>query len=213
VTGAELLAFVKDRLALANVSDERLTDPTLYRFIRTARNRLLLALRAPFVVRSIVTLEQDPADERVWTLAEAAPDPLVWLEVRKAGGGVPLFVASNVEKHGHYEPYTLRSVRSVRDYSAPTEGLEAVIVGVESGTIGGATTEADIGVWAAAHEAVGYLAAKLAMTVNNVSAGESEATEFEAEMALVMEAAGGLHAGSGHGLRDAFVAAYSNLND
>ncbi|HYD82728.1 MAG TPA: hypothetical protein VEA63_01725, partial [Opitutus sp.] len=161
MTGAQLLAYVKQRLGEAGLTWEGDRDGELYDALTEARDeirqRLAMSPSGSIAVRETVTLEAGDT-ERLYVVPDATAEPVRVLAVRVPGRSKPIAASQ-------YEWVDTRTVQLACG-TGSSAGLELVAVLRIEDTIGAGTTEANIGLPTSAHRACGKLAAALALTVN-----------------------------------------------
>lgn len=182
MTGAELDLLLQRRLAAEGLTDPELGPDQRAEALTMARDELVdrLAMAAPVAVQSVVTLEVDGSDDRLYTVPSATRDPVRVLEVRDVTCGRPLSPSGNLNVDGgDYRWETPRQLRLADDVSA-SGGLEAVVV-VSRDAIDAASQEAEIGLPTPCHRAIGLGAAVLLLTRNEQSSAPAADALYQRE--------------------------------
>jgi hypothetical protein len=212
MTGVQLLAYLKRRLAEAGLTVTAERDDELYDNLTEGRDELLQAfsLAAPVVVKTTITLEVDPADDRIYNFAAAAKDPYRVLEVRDKESHEPLTPAATLNVDGG--DYAWDSIRRLwlAEHVGVAEGVEVVYVpaGV---AIDAATTEAQVGLPTTCHRAVGKFAAVLALTADEESDAKNATALYQRELEKLERIYGEFDASGGFSLREALMESAGNL--
>jgi hypothetical protein len=213
MTGAQLLAYVKRRLAEANVTVEAGRDDELYDAITEGRDELLqaLALCAPIVGKTTVTLEVDGSDDRLYAFPAATADALRVLELLEATTREPFTPAAQLDQdNGDYEWVTPRQIR-LSDNADPGDGILAIII-AHPGDIGAGTTQAQIGLPTPCHRAIGKFAAILALTADEESDASIAMALYQRELEKLEKLYGDYDANGGLALREALMATIGSLH-
>lgn len=207
MTGAELATFVQRRLAEQGLTVEADRSAELYDYITAGRDALLLAFAtsAPIVAKSIVTLEEDPANDRKHSFPAATKDPYRVLAVTDSGDtGTELELSSALNQDdGQYVWRTPRELRLSEN--AGVVGPIEVEVVLHQAPITAATTEADVGLPTTCHRAIGYYAAVLALTADEESDATNAMGLFQRELGQLEAVYGDYDAGAGIALRHALM--------
>lgn len=207
--GAQLLAYTKRRLGEYGLANEAGRDDELYAYITEGRDVLLATFAdvAPVVVQQVITLEQDPANNRRFTLPAATNDPYRVLAVRAVTTGEELIPSSSLNQDGgHYEWRTIRELRLADDVDPPG-GIEIVVV-VSSAAIDSTTTESAVGVPTTCHYAIGKAAAVLALTADEESDASVAQRLLAAELQKLERLYGSYDDNGGAALRQALLQSY-----
>lgn len=204
MTGAELLDYLKRRLAEGGltVSDERTAE--LFGHLSEARDTLKgeLADVAPNVLGSWVTLEV--SDTTLFSLPTATGDPVRVYELRDVESKIPFDKTVNMDNDlGDYQPEGLRSWRFNQDTDTAA-GVQALVV-VEGAPIDADTAAADIGLPTTCHRAIGKLAAVLALTVDEESDASQAKILYENEKEKLTDRFGEMESASGEALRHSLM--------
>lgn len=212
MTGVQLLAYLKRRLAEAGLSVDAERDAELYDNLTEGRDELLqaLSLAAPVVVRTTITLEVDPADDRIYSFAAAATDPYRVIEVRDKETREPLTPAATLDVDGG--DYAWESIRKLRlaEHVSVSNGVEVVYVPAAA-DITAATTEAQVGLPVTCHRAIGKFAAVLALTADEESDATNAKALFDRELEKLERVYGEFDASGGFSLREALMESAGNL--
>ena len=206
MTGLQLYALLRRRLAEAGVTVAAEREAELYDSLTAARDRLKMAFAdaAPIVVRENVTLEEDGADDRLHAFPAATNDPLQVLEVRE------LTTREKFDASGHLNhdggEYSWENTRQLRlaDEADSGDGVEVVAV-LMGDDISSATTEAQVGLPTPCHRAIAYGAAVLALTVDEESDAGVAAKLYQAELELLVNIYSSFDRQGGGALRAAFM--------
>lgn len=213
MTGVELLAYVKRRLAENGLTLETDRAAELYDYLTDGRDDVLqeLALDAPVAVKETVTLVLLTADPPVWKLPDATLDPMQILDLRDAGTGVPLIPSSNLNNDGgHYRWNTNRRVQ-LAEAVGLSGSLEADVV-LARVAITAATTEAQVGLPTPCHRAVGLWAAVLALTADEESDARAATALYQRAIDRLKSLYGNYDVNSGMALREALMASEGDLH-
>ena len=213
MTGAELLTYVKRRLAENGLTLEADRAGELYDYITDGRDDVLqeLALDAPDAVKETVTLDVVTTNPPVWKLPDATKDAMRVLELRDAGTGYPLTPSSSLNNDGGH--YRLNSPRRVQlaDEAVLTGSLEGDFV-LAKAAISAATAEADIGLPTPCHRAIGLCAAMLALTADEESDARTATALYSRALDRLKKLYGDFDRNSGLALREAFMASEGDLH-
>lgn len=184
MTGAQLVAFVKQRLGTETLSaDERYTTANIEDALTFSRDQIVerMVMAAPVVVQQTVTLDVNPTDSTLYTVPSATKDPLRVLEVREVSTGQPLDPSGSLNQDGgHYRWNTTRELQLADDVS-PSGGLEADVI-VMQAAITNASAETAIGLPTPFHRAIGLGAAVLLLTVDEETDARVSDGLYEREM-------------------------------
>ena len=213
MTGLELFAYVKRRLAENGLTLETGREAELYDYLTDGRDDVLqeLALDAPVAVKETVTLVLLTADPPVWKIPDATLDPMQILDVRDAGTGVPLVPSANLNNDGgHYRWNTNRKLQ-LADSVGLSGSLEADIVCART-AITAATTEAQVGLPTPCHRAVGLWAAVLALTADEESDARAATALYQRAIDRLKKLYGNYDVNSGMALREALLASEGDLH-
>ncbi len=213
MTGAELLTFVKRRLAENGLTLEADRANELYDSLTAGRDDVLaeLALDAPVAVKETVTLVLLTASPPVWKIPDATKDPLRILDVRDNGTGVPLVPSSSLDNdNGHYRWNTNRKLQLAE--SVGLSGSVEVDAVLAKGAITAGTVEADIGLPTPCHRAIGLWAAVLALTADEESDARSATALYQRELERLKRLYGDYDVNSGMALREAMLASEGDIH-
>lgn len=213
MTGAQLLTYVKRRLAENGLTLETDRDAELYDYLTDGRDDVLqeLALDAQAAVKETVTMELVTAIPPVWKLPDATLDPMRILEIRDAGTGVPLNPSSSLNNDGgHYRINSLRQVQ-LADAVGLSGSLECDVV-VAKVAITSASTEAQIGLPTPCHRAVGLCAAVLALTADEESDARTATALYSRSLERLKQLYGDFDANSGMALREAMLGSEGDIH-
>lgn len=203
MTGAQLLAYTKQRLAEQGLTVEGSRTAELYDSITEARDeirqRLAMSQAGSLAVRETVTLEAGDT-ERLYTVPEDTTEPIRVLAVRVPGKTAPLHASL-------YSWTDLRTVQLACGYGS-SAGLELVAVLRIDDAIDGSTAEADVGLPVSAHRACGKLAAALALTVDEESDASVAMALYEREMQRLEALFADRDINAGSALGDALLEGY-----
>lgn len=183
MTGAQLLTYVKRRLAENGLTVPAERDAELLDLITEGRDAILqaFALSAPVVVRSTITLETDGSNDRIRNFPAATRDPLRVLAVKESSTGEELVPTASLNNDaGQYRWNNLRQLELADDVE-PEGNVEVDLV-VHPTDIGSGTTEAAIGLPTTCHRAIGKMAAVLAMTADEQSDATNAKQQFRSEL-------------------------------
>lgn len=210
MTGAQLLTYLKRRLAEQGLTLEADRVDELYDYLTEGRDALLqsFALAAPIVVQAApIALEQpDPVnDPRLWQLPAATKDLYKVLVVREVESKELFSPAGSIEQDaGDYEWVTLRSLR-LSESSDPGSGIEVIVVPSKADIVAG-TAEVDVGLPTTCHRAIGKFAAVLALTADEESDATNAVGLFSKEVDQLERIYGEYDAMGGAALRSIFMA-------
>jgi hypothetical protein len=208
MTGAQLLTYVKRRLAENGLTVPAERDAELLDLITEGRDALLVAfaLCAPVVVRQTITLETDGANDRLRNFPAATKDPFRVLAVKDASTGEELTPSASLNNDsGQYAWNNIRQLRLNEDVQP--EGaveIDVVLAGVD---IVSGTAEAAIGLPTTCHRAIGKMAAVLAMTADEQSDASNAKRLFSSELERLEALYGDYDQSSGQALGPALMAA------
>jgi hypothetical protein len=213
MTGAQLLTYVKRRLAENGLTLEADRADELYDYITDGRDDVLeeLTLDAPDAVKETITLQVVTTDPPVWKIPDATKDLMGILELRDAGTGFPLTPSSSLNNDGGH--YRLNSPRRVQlaDDAILTGSLEADVV-TSKAAIAAGTAEADIGLPVPCHRAIGLCAAVLALTADEESDARTAIALYSRRLDRLKKLYGNFDRNSGLALREAFMASEGDLH-
>ncbi len=184
MTGAQLVAFVKQRLGIAGLTlDERYSTAAIEDALTEARDEVIerLTLAAPIGVQSSVALDLDVADDRHYTIPTATTGPYRVLAVMETDTGEVLTPSTALNQDGgHYAWTTPRDLYLADDVS-PSGGLTVTLVATGA-AITSASTEAQVGAPVTAHRALGHKAAVLCLMIDEQSDARGETLLYEQAM-------------------------------
>ncbi len=206
MTGVQLLAYLKRRLAEANLTVEADRDAELYDCLTEGRDELLqsFALCAPVVVRQIVAMVVDDTNSHIYNLPDDTRDPLRVIELREKTTREPYSPAAQLDQdNGEYEWISPRSVRFAEN-ADPGDGIEVVLV-PHGADIDADSDEADIGLPTPCHRAIGKYAAMLALTADEESDAKVAMGLYERELEKLERLYGDFDMNGGLALREAFM--------
>ena len=213
MTGLQLLAYVKRRLAENGLTLEADRENELYDYLTDGRDDVLqeLALDAPVAVQETVTLVLVTADPPVWKIPDATLDPMRILDLRDDGTGVPLVPSANLNNDGgHYRWITNRRVQ-LADSVGLSGSLEADIVAARV-AITAATTEAQVGLPTPCHRAIGLWAAVLALTADEESDARAATALYGRAIERLKQLYGDYDINSGMALREAMLGSEGDIH-
>jgi len=208
MTGVQLLAYVKRRLAENGLTVPAERDAELYDLLSEGRDALLVAfaLCAPVVVKSTITLETDGSNDRLRTFPAATKDPFRVLAVKESSTGEELTPSASLNNDaGQYVWNTIRQLKLADDVE-PEGNVEVDLV-VHTGDITAATTEPQVGLPTTCHRAIGKMAAVLAMTADEQSDASNAKRLFSSELERLEALYGDYDQSSGQALGPALMAA------
>lgn len=217
MTGAQMLTYLKRRLALVGVSVETtgpFGDGVLYDYITHGRDVVLglFSLEAPKVVRTLVSLElASGSSDRIYKIPDAQPDPYRWLELRPIASETyleePLRPSAVLDVDlGEIEVISLRQCR-IADNVNVSDGLEAYVV-VAGADIDQDTTEAQVGLPTPCHRAAVLWAAVLALTQDEDNDATNAVKVYEAELARLTDIYADFFEDEGASLWETMLAGY-----
>jgi hypothetical protein len=212
MTGVQLLAYVKRRLAESNLTVEADRDLELYDAISEGRDELLqaLALAAPIVGKTTIVLEVDPADDRLYSFPAATADALRVIEFREATTREPFTPAAQLDQdNGDYEWVTPRQIR-LSQGADPGDGIEATII-PHPAEITEDSTAAEIGLPTPCHRAIGKYAAVLALTADEESDAQVAMALYQRELEKLERLYGDYDMNGGLALREALMRTIGSL--
>jgi hypothetical protein len=211
VNGPELLAYLERRLRLEGVSLAATEMASLYDTLTDARDQLreIFSLRAPILVRELVTLGLAPGETRVYQLPAASSDPLRCFGLRWSEDREPLSPSAETLldfDHGEYEWLNPRQVR-LADWVSPRGNLEGLFA-FPKGPITDGSQESDIGLLVPAHRAIGKLAAYLYLTADEEHDAANAEKIYQTELAQLLKLYGSYDRQAGEALRHAILWSY-----
>lgn len=210
MTGAQLLTYLKRRLAEQGLTLEADRVDELFDYLTEGRDALLqsFALAAPIVVQAApIALEQpDPVnDPKLWRLPLATKDLYKVMAIREIESKELFSPSATIEQDaGDYEWVTLRSIR-LGESSDPGAGIEMIVVPHQGDIVAG-TTEPNIGLPTPCHRAIGKFAAVLALTADEESDASNALGLFSKEIDNLERIYGEYDAMGGAALRSIFMA-------
>jgi len=213
--GAALLAYTQRRLAEFGLAVNAGRAATLYDAITEGRDEVQarLALIAPDLFGSDVTLEVLDADENTWKIPDDTADA-----VRTAGlyltatGYESVLLVPSAQLNVDAGDYVFRDPRTVqlRDGLSVTGAAGGALVLrciPQGGDIDGDTTEAEVGLPVPCHRAIGQYAAIVVLTADEESDAAVAERMFERTMQRLEEQYGSYDVNDGMKLRHAILAA------
>jgi hypothetical protein len=209
MNGAALLTYVQRRLGESGLAVESGRSDELFDYITEGRDTLLqlFADAAPVVVKQIIALEVDGADDRKYTLPAATKDPYRVLVVRAITTGEELIPSAVLNQDdGHYVWRTIRELRLAEGINPPG-GIEVEMV-LHAADIVTGTAENAIGVPTTCHRAIGKHAVVLALTADEESDAANAIKLLGAELAQLQRLYGSFDDNGGAALRQAFMQSY-----
>lgn len=216
MTGAQLLTYLKRRLAEQGLTLEADRVDELYDYLTEGRDELLstFALAAPIVVQStpIALVQVDAVnDPTLWKIPDATKDLLRVITVREKESK-ELFAGSGAidQDAGDYEWVTTRQLRLSESADAGA-GIEVIVVPHQGDIVAG-TTEANIGLPTPCHRAIGKYAAVLALTADEESDATSALGLFSRELDKLERIYGDFDAMGGATLRSIFMQSIGSLS-
>lgn len=213
MTGVQLLAYVKRRLAEANLTVEADRESELYDTITEGRDDLLqaLAICAPIVSKVEIQLVVDPTNDRLYSFPGGTRDALRVFELREKTTGEPFVPASQLNQdNGEYEWVTPRQIR-LSDGADPGDGILCTMI-AHPVDITSATTEAQIGLPTPCHRAIGKFAAVLALTADEESDASTAMRLYQREIEKLELLYGDYDANGGLALREALMNTIGSLH-
>jgi hypothetical protein len=208
LTGAELLTYVKRGLRENGVpvEDSAERDAELLDLVTEGRDDLVeaFALAAPVVVKQVVTLEVDPADERLYNFPDDAADPLRVIEIRTVTHQEPLDPSAHLNRDGgHYRWNSLRQVQ-LAEFAAADGGVEVDVV-LGAAEITDETSEANIGLPTTCHRALGKYAIAMALERGGERSPDRAIAAFQRAVERLERIYSDYDANGGAALREALM--------
>lgn len=216
MTGAQLLTYLKRRLAEQGLTLEADRVDELYDYLTEGRDELLssFALAAPIVVQA-APIALVPVDAinfpRLWKIPDATKDLFRVIAVREIESKELFTPSGSIDQDaGDYEWVTLRQIQ-LAESSDPGAGIEVIVVPHQGDIVAG-TTEANIGLPTPCHRAIGKYAAVLALTADEESDATNAMGLFTREIDKLERIYGDYDAMGGATLRSIFMQSLGALS-
>jgi hypothetical protein len=212
MTGAQLFAYVKRRLAESGLTLESGREDDYYDAISQARDEVkgeLGLANAP--VSTLVTLEVEGTDPPIYRIPAATADPLKMLYLADGQDGAELTPSSAIDDDsGDYAVLSVRRFQLARHV-----GLRGDLVGrfiLHDADITSGTASADIGLPTPCHRAIGMGAAVLLLTADEESNAQMAAALYQRELSRLLDLYGAFDANGGQALRHAMMRTEGELH-